>query len=135
MPTIFNGLGFSAEKVFVDSICAMAKLSGPPKVSGLRREIADKFLTPAERRASVTWAHRLKRVFSIDMQACSAYGGAVRFIACIGDAEIFEKILTHLDTKTDEPEALRHPPCWHAGLMPFAGQRDARAQVPMDAIG
>jgi hypothetical protein len=34
--------------------------------------------TPVERRAAMTWAQRLKRVFSIDIEACAACGGAVR---------------------------------------------------------
>jgi hypothetical protein len=34
--------------------------------------------TPAERRASMTWAQRLKRVFGIDIETCPACGGAVR---------------------------------------------------------
>lgn len=97
------------------------------------REIADRFLTPVERRTSMTWAHRRKWVFGIDIRTCSAYGGAVRTIACTDDAEVFENILTHIDTKTDEPVALRHPPCWHAGLMLFTDQRGGRAQVPVAA--
>ena len=39
--------------------------------------------SPAERRASMTWAQRLKRVFNIDIETCSKCGGAVRVIACI----------------------------------------------------
>ena len=34
--------------------------------------------TPAERRAAMTWAQRLKRVFGIDIETCPACGGAVR---------------------------------------------------------
>ena len=41
--------------------------------------------TPAERHAAMTWAQRLKRVFNIDIQACSQCGGAVKVIACIED--------------------------------------------------
>lgn len=36
---------------------------------------------PAERRAAMTWAQRLKRVFNIDIETCPACGGAVRVIA------------------------------------------------------
>ena len=39
--------------------------------------------TPAERRASMTWAQRLKRVFNIDVETCRECGGAVKVIACI----------------------------------------------------
>ena len=59
--------------------------------------------TPAERRASMTWAQRLKRVFHIDIETCRDCGGAVRIIACIEDPVVIEKILTHLDKK-DTPQ-------------------------------
>jgi hypothetical protein len=55
--------------------------------------------TPAERRASMTWAQRLKRVFNIDIETCSACGGAVKVIACIEDPVVIDKILTHLNEK------------------------------------
>ena len=67
--------------------------------------------TPAERRAAMTWAQRLKRVFGIDIETCPACGGAVRIIACIEDPDVIEKILTHLDVKGGEPEATSRPPC------------------------
>ncbi len=44
--------------------------------------------TPAERRASVTWAQRLKRVFNIDIETCSECGGDVRIIANIEDPAV-----------------------------------------------
>ena len=37
-------------------------------------------LTPAEKRASMTWAQRLKRVFNIDIETCGACGGEVKII-------------------------------------------------------
>jgi len=46
-----------------------------------RVETADQ--TPAARRASMTWAQRLQRVFNIDIASCSACGGEVKVIACI----------------------------------------------------
>jgi hypothetical protein len=57
----------------------------------------------AESHKSLTWAERLKRVFKIDVSVCSHCGGEVKIIACIEDAEIIEKILTHLDAKSDAP--------------------------------
>jgi hypothetical protein len=39
--------------------------------------------TPAERRASMTWAKRLKRVFDIDIETCSECGGDFKIIASI----------------------------------------------------
>ena len=67
--------------------------------------------TAAERRASMTWAQRLKRVFNIDIETCPACGGAVRIIACIEDPVVIKKILTHLDTKDASAEPSRLPPC------------------------
>jgi ribosomal protein S27E len=67
--------------------------------------------TPAERRASMTWAQRLKRIFGIDIETCPACGGAVRIIACIEDPVLIEKILTHLAAKAAAAEASRRPPC------------------------
>jgi len=67
--------------------------------------------TPAERRAAMTWAQRLKRVFGIDIETCPACGGAMRIIACIEDPDVIEKILAHLDAKVAEPDASRRPPC------------------------
>ena len=67
--------------------------------------------TPAERRAAMTWAQRLKRVFGIDIETCPACGRAMRIIACIEDPGVIEKILTHLDAKAPEPEGTQWPPC------------------------
>ncbi len=55
----------------------------------------------AERRASMNWAQRLKRVFNIDIETCGEYGGPVKVIACIEDPYmvVLEKILTHLQEK------------------------------------
>jgi hypothetical protein len=36
--------------------------------------------TPAEKRASMTWAKRLKRVFNIDIETCDKCGGDARII-------------------------------------------------------
>jgi hypothetical protein len=55
--------------------------------------------TPAERRAAMTWAQRLKRVFNIDVETCRACGGGVKVIACIEDPVVIEKILTHLNER------------------------------------
>ena len=54
---------------------------------------------PAERRASMTWAKRLKRVFNIDIETCSE---------CIGD---FKIIASDVDTiqKQCVPVVLIYP--------------------------
>jgi len=38
-------------------------------------------------------------VFGIDIETCSACGGALRNIACIEGPVVIEKILAHLDAK------------------------------------
>jgi hypothetical protein len=67
--------------------------------------------TLAERRASMTWAQRLKRVFGIDVEVCSVCGGAMRIVACIEDPDVIERILRHLDAKASESPESRLPPC------------------------
>ena len=44
---------------------------------------ADTDHSAAKRRAGMTWAQRLKRVFGIDIESCPACGGALRILACI----------------------------------------------------
>ena len=51
--------------------------------------------TPAERRAAMTWAQRLKRVFNIDIETCNACGGKVKIIARIEDPDLIRRILDH----------------------------------------
>jgi len=75
--------------------------------------------TPAERRASMTWAQRLKRVFGIDIETCAVCGGAMRIIACIEDPVVIEKILAHLDAKAAAAQAARPPPCRGPPARPF----------------
>jgi len=58
---------------------------------------------PAERRAAMTWAQRLKRVFASDIKTSPGCGGTARIIACIEDQEVIDKILTHLDTGSAQP--------------------------------
>jgi hypothetical protein len=55
--------------------------------------------TPGERRAAMTWAQRLKRVFNIDIETCRQCGGAMKVIACIEDQVVIDKILAHLKEK------------------------------------
>ena len=50
----------------------------------------------AERRGSMTWAQRLRRVFHIDIETCGACGGPVRVIASIEDPAVIGKILAHV---------------------------------------
>jgi hypothetical protein len=67
--------------------------------------------TPAEHLVSMTWAQRLKRVFSIEIATCSECGGAVKVTACIEDPAVIRKILAHLDGKTASPAIDMLPEC------------------------
>lgn len=67
--------------------------------------------THAEKRASKTWAKRLKRVFDIDIETCSECGGDVRIIASIEDPAIIQKILAHLDDKATSAATGLLPDC------------------------
>jgi hypothetical protein len=83
--------------------------------SGNKARGADEPRTPAELRASMTWVQRLKCVFNIDIETCSACGGAMKVIACIEDPAVIKQILDHLKHKaeTGGPRALpesRTPP-------------------------
>ena len=64
---------------------------------------------PFERRAAMSWAQRLKRVFDIDIETCRECGGAVRVIACIEAPAVIKKILTHLTEKASSAEPHRLP--------------------------
>jgi hypothetical protein len=70
----------------------------------------------------MSWAQRLKRVFRIDIERCERYGGKVRIIASIGDAEVIARILTHLEQATNSP----------ADLIPAHGPRGPPGQGVLD---
>jgi hypothetical protein len=65
--------------------------------------------SPAERRASMSWAQRRKRVFNIDIETGSKCGGAVNVIAGIEDPVVIDKMLTHLDRKAALAEPVVPP--------------------------
>lgn len=67
--------------------------------------------TPAEKRASMTWAKRLKRVFNIDIETCGECGGDVRIIASIEDPVVIQKILAHLENTAGSAETALFPDC------------------------
>ena len=82
--------------------------------------------TPAERHAAMTWAQRLKRVFSIDIEVCGRCGGSVRVIASIEDQDVIDRILTHLrqqEQQTPTRPLLVPPSRAPPGTLPlFAGK-------------
>lgn len=54
---------------------------------------------PAESRAVMVWAQRLKRVVNIDIETCSKYGGAVRVVNRTENPVLIEKIIIYLNEK------------------------------------
>ncbi len=76
---------------------------------GNKVRVADEPATPAQRRASMTWAQRLKRVFNIDIETCSGCGGAMKVIACIEDPIVIKQILDHLKHKPKPAGPGRYP--------------------------
>jgi len=78
------------------------------KINGAR--VSDEPPTSVERRSSMTWASRLKRVFNIDIETCSACGGPVKVIACIEAPVVIKQILDHLRHKAETNESRALPP-------------------------
>ena len=67
--------------------------------------------TQAEKRASMTWAKRLKRVFNIDIEICSECGGDVKIIASIEDPAVIQKILAHVNDNATSAATALLPDC------------------------
>lgn len=76
---------------------------------GPNRRINPEGKTPGERRAAMSWAQRLKRVFDIDIQTCHACGSTVRIIAAIEDPVAIGSILNHLVHIGALPQAYHRP--------------------------
>jgi hypothetical protein len=92
-----------------------------PAKRGKRRKchaVSEPDQTPAEKRASMTWAKRLKRVFNIDIETCSECGGDVRIIACIEDPIVIQKILAHLNNTASSAAAALLPDCRASPSLP-----------------
>ena len=99
--------------VFAPNSAHRARVTPAKRGKGNKASTADATHdpTPAERRAAMTWAQRLKRVFNIDIETCKTCGGHVKIIACIEDPVVIKKILTHLDRKDATATPARLPPC------------------------
>ena len=67
--------------------------------------------TVAEKRASATWAKRLKRVFNIEVETCDKCGADVRIIASIEDPAVIQKILACLDDNATSAAQALLPDC------------------------
>lgn len=100
--TRFHGV-FAPNSKFRITITPAKRGKGARKAATQTTEPDDR--TPMERRASMTWARRLKRVFSIDISECEKCKGAVKIIACIEDPVVIEKILAHLKARAGEQES------------------------------
>jgi hypothetical protein len=70
----------------------------------VKRQIDGDERSPVEQHAAMTWAQRLKRVFSIDISICEECGGAVKVIASIEDPAVIKQILGHLQRKAVSKE-------------------------------
>ena len=51
--------------------------------------------SPDEKRRSMTWTQRLKRVFGIDVSTCGHCGGTLRIVASIEEPTAIRAILAH----------------------------------------
>ena len=88
--------------------------------AGRAKRRLDETKTPAQRRAAMTWAQRLKRVFKIDIETCDQCGGTVKVIACIEDPAVVKRILDYLQKRLESNATPTHP----ARAPPAAAQRD-----------
>jgi hypothetical protein len=95
--------------VFAPNSKHRARVTPARRGKGNKVRVLDEPPTPAERRASMTWAQRLKRVLHIDIETCSACGGAMKVIACIEDPGVIRKILDHLNDKAGPNETAPLP--------------------------
>ena len=95
--------------VFAPNSKHRARVTPAKRGKGNKRKAPDEAQTPGERRASMSWAQRLKRVFNIDVERCQACGGTARIIACITDPVVIEKILAHLEERTAPADPLQRP--------------------------
>ncbi len=101
--------------VFAPNSKLRALVTPAKRGKGNKVKVLDEPQNLAERRASMTWAQRLKRVFNIDIETCTESVGPVKVIACIEDPVVIKQILDHLKHKaeTNEPSPLpesRAPP-------------------------
>jgi len=97
----------SAVQIRSRRICAPnAKLRAQLTPSGRgKRPPTDEELTgansdhrsPDEKRRSMTWAQRLKRVFNIDVSTCGHCGGTLRIVASIEEPTAIRAILAHFE--------------------------------------
>ncbi|EME0887471.1 transposase, partial [Pseudomonas aeruginosa] len=102
--------------VFAPNAALRAQLT--PSGRGRRHDAAvepadasanDEPRSPEQKRRSMSWAQRLKRVFSIDITACAHCGGAVRIVASIEEPAAIRAILGHFVKQGAREEAHYRP--------------------------
>lgn len=70
-------------------------------------------VSATDRQRAMSWAQRLKRVFTIDIETCRQCGGRLRVIASIEAPAVIERILEHLGRdagSVDPAHPSRAPP-------------------------
>jgi len=65
---------------------------------------------PFRRRARLTWAALIKRVFEVDPMLCPFCGGEMRIIAFITEHATVAHVLEHVRMPAQRPEPLAHSP-------------------------
>jgi len=65
--------------------------------------------SPDEKRRSMTWVQRLKRVFNIDVSTCGHCGGTLRIVASIEEPTAIRAILAHFEKHGALQEAHYRP--------------------------
>ena len=88
-----------------------------------KKSKAEETAEPATpRHVAMNWAKRLKRVFAIDIEACTRCGGKLKVIASIEEPEVIAKILAYLERMAPEQMQAELPlgaraPAVQAGLL------------------
>jgi hypothetical protein len=107
-------------RVFAPNSKYRSKLT--PARRGKRKKcysVDDADQTPAEKPAAMTWARRLQRVFTIDIETCSECGADVSIIACIEDPPVIQKILAQLENTASCAATARLPDCRASPSLPL----------------
>ena len=81
---------------------------GKAKKSKLNKIKLKSNQTEKDKRKTMSWSQRLKRVFNIDIETCEKCQGHVKIIACIENPVVIEKILTHLENKEEKTVSKIH---------------------------
>ncbi len=80
-----------------------ARVTPAKQGRGNQARVVEERPAPAERRSSLPFAQRRKRVFDIDIKTCSECTGAVKVIACIEDPKVLKQILKSPQIQSPNP--------------------------------